>query len=194
MPCPLIFSPSAKFAWCSGEPRPRALRRCPSRQLCKAALAAAARRPGAASPCICRMAPAAPPRRQGHDRGAEVRDSEDNGSTARLAAATGNVVCCTQEVDKHSNYYRTTRLELEALISTLAHGRVYDDDDDESLLLNDLHHFHSTEKVQTWLRTTLCTDDQGRDVEVHRCGGCADVGHGPPSTFLLTDAERPYQH
>jgi hypothetical protein len=83
-------------------------------------------------------------------------------------------------------------LELEALITTLEHGRVYDDDDDsKASSLNDLQHFapHPNEKVQTWLRTTLCTDQEGRDARKSTDVTDARTSvTGLPSTFLLTDA------
>ena len=98
-------------------------------------------------------------------------------ATARTAARTASAfgrgdrercLLHAQAVDKHSSLLPDhARLELEALIATLEHGRVYDDDDDsKASSLNDLQHFAppANEKVQTWLRTTLCTDQEGRDV------------------------------
>jgi hypothetical protein len=129
-----------------------------------------------------------------HDRRSRgSRDSEDTGSTASAFGRGDRERCLlhAQAVDKHSSLLPDhARLELEALIATLAHGRVYDDDDDsKASSLNDLQHFHSTEKVQTWLRTTLCTDQEGRDVRKStELTDARTSVTGLPSTFLLTDA------
>jgi len=131
-----------------------------------------------------------------HDRRSRgSRDSEDTGSTASAFGRGDRERCLlhAQALDRHASLLPDhARLELEALITTLEHGRVYDDDDDsKASSLNDLQHFapHPNEKVQTWLRTTLCTDREGRDARKS-----ADVTDartsvtGLPSTFLLTDA------
>ena len=127
-----------------------------------------------------------------HDRRSRgSRDSEDTGSTASAFGRGDRERCLlhAQALDRHASLLPDhARLELEALITTLEHGRVYDDDDDsKASSLNDLQHFapHSNEKVQTWLRTTLCTDREGRDVQ--KTDARTSVT-GLPSTFLLTDA------
>ena len=131
-----------------------------------------------------------------HDRRSRgSRDSEDTGSTA-LAFGRGDRERCllhAQALDRHASLLPDhARLELEALITTLEHGRVYDDDDDsKASSLNDLQHFapHPNEKVQTWLRTTLCTDQEGRDARKSTDVTDARTSvTGLPSTFLLTDA------
>ena len=83
---------------------------------------------------VARWAPAAPPRRpRGTTAGAEVHETPRTRGARRppLAAATGNAPPARASrgqtlllLPDHA------RLELEALITTLAHGRVYDDDDD----------------------------------------------------------------
>ena len=131
-----------------------------------------------------------------HDRRSRgSRDSEDTGSTASAFGRGDRERCLlhAQALDRHASLLPDhARLELEALITTLEHGRVYDDDDDsKASSINDLQHFapHPNEKVQTWLRTTLCTDQEGRDARKS-----ADVTDartsvtGLPSTFLLSDA------
>ena len=146
---------------------------------------------------ICRMGAGGstqtPKRHDRRSRGS--RDSEDTGSTASAFGRGDRERCLlhAQAVDKHASLLPDhARLELEALISTLEHGRVYDDDDDsKASSLNDLQHFAppSSEKVQTWLRTTLCTDQEGRDVRKSTDVTDARTSvTGLPSTFLLTDA------
>ena len=65
-----------------------------------------------------------------HDRRSRgSRDSEDTGSTASAFGRGDRERCLlhAQAIDKHSQLLPDhARLELEALISTLAHGRVYD--------------------------------------------------------------------
>ena len=93
---------------------------------------------------------ASSPKAKKHDRRSRgSRDSEDTGSTASAFGRGDRERCLlhAQAVDKLLILLPDhARLELEALISTLAHGSVYDDDDDsKASSLNDLQHLRSPE-------------------------------------------------
>ena len=109
----------------------RALQRCPSRQLCQGIGAEAGRRPGSLSCCICRMAPAAPPRRpSGTIAGAEVHETPRIlGRPPGLRPRRSKRCCYAQAVDKHSSLLPTTPLSWK---HSYQRYKVECDDDDDS--------------------------------------------------------------
>jgi len=81
-----------------------------------------------------------------HDRRSRgSRDSEDTGSTASAFGRGDRERCLlhAQALDRHASLLPDhARFELEAFITTLEHGRVYDDDDDsKASSINELQHF-----------------------------------------------------